>query len=166
MKLQILCHSRGRHFHESTVSGDQEYKLYGVQMHEQSSGVQLVACLTSFCNGALAKTSLHIVAPLSASALFLHVKAWTGHYEYELGCHRGLVRRCVAGYPCFWSSGAGGCAWLAIGRRVFQASIRKENLHMHAVMPMSTSPYARLSQKGARIKGPEFGKKLIFIYTS
>lgn len=78
LKAPIFGHSRGRHFHESAVSGDQEYKLYGAQMHEQSSGVQLVACLTSFCNGALAKTALHIVAPLSASAVFLHVKAWTG----------------------------------------------------------------------------------------
>ena len=103
MKLQILCHSRGRHFHESTVSGDQEYKLYGVQMHEQSSGVQLVACLTSFCNGALPKTALHIVAPLSASAVFLHVKAWTGHFEYELGCDKeGL---CYVVWPALLASG-------------------------------------------------------------
>jgi hypothetical protein len=49
-------------------------------MHEQSSGVQLVASLTGFWYGALAKTALHVVAPLYASAVFLHVKAWMGHF--------------------------------------------------------------------------------------
>ena len=117
--------------------------------------------------GHLLKTALHIVAPLSASAVFLHVKAWMEHFEYKLGCHKeGL---CYVVWPATLAS-VPEARVMVLGRKEGFPSTHTAGESPYACgdayVDVSICPFESKGRESKRAGPLDFGKKLIFIYPS